>query len=201
MAHPAPLSPKIAFTVQTGMWTSLFAVGSLISVSHHLPGAHHVSNLAQCSRPPFPTLSCTSVSTTRWADVRTAGSCDGGVVLILFQYTATRCSGCSTCARRFAGERTATSVYLYVLLETQPIGARITAGYVHVPLVPHSYLSDLHLSTLAQEVRIKTETVQFVVGEKSHGCGESSIFTQKNGDGPRAVEGEYDLESGREPPK
>jgi len=123
------------------MLTSLFAIGSLISVSHRSPGAHPVSDPDRCSPPPFPTLSCTSVSITRWADVRTGGSCNGGVVLILSQCIATRCSGHSTYARQFAGELTTTLVYLCVVSETRPLGPRITAGYVHVPLVPRSYLS------------------------------------------------------------
>jgi len=145
MAHLPPLSPKIAFTVQTGMLTSLFAIGSLISVSHSSPDARPVSDPDRCSPPHFPTLSCTSVSITRWGDVRTAESYGGGVVLILFQYIATRCLRRSTCAGLFAGERRTTSVCPCVLPETRLSGARITARYVHGQFVPRSYLSNLGL--------------------------------------------------------
>ena len=45
-----------------------------------------------------------------------------------------------------------------------------------------------------QEIHIKTETVQFTTGEKSDG---SSIFAQPTTGSPRAVEDDYELESGK----
>ena len=119
--------PKIAFSVQTGMLTSLCAITAITCVSHHLLTRTMFSDPERYRSSPHQTPSYMDLSISCWVDVRANTSYGDEPVLILVQCIATHCWRRSTFVTQFARGRITALAYLCVNSAGRIYRTRLTA--------------------------------------------------------------------------